>query len=94
MFGLLGMVKPEQKVNVDYTMTAEEVFHAALDKVLDTHPLGNPHQYSLVFGLLAKDMGLKAAEEGAMRSIIAARLNEVEAQATSTSKGMRRNSVK
>lgn len=62
VFGLLGIVQQEQRVEVDYKLTTKEVFDITITAVLTSeyNATNRPdHEYEIIFLLLARDMGLE-----------------------------------
>jgi hypothetical protein len=61
VYGLLGIVKPEQRIAVNYRSSTEEVFEAAVSMVRANAELGSreDHKQGVVLSLLARDMAVQ-----------------------------------
>ena len=86
VFGVLGMVRPEERIVVDYQKSVEQVYYTAFLRSFETllgqdHPLLQKRQqagsgqisiFSSTFELLAQHMGLSTTQVALMKSIVAA----------------------
>jgi hypothetical protein len=72
VFGLLGIVREEQRIDVEYGMSPRDVMYAALMKVLAVEGAGARNEFRLmmVFEFLVIDMGLGAEEKQRVQEYI------------------------
>ena len=64
VYGLLGIVQPEQRIEVNYRFSAQQVFEATAGVIRAIEPTGDAqnHKQAVVLSLLARDMNVQLIE--------------------------------